>query len=166
MTRDQVAERIRRLMALAARGSGAAEEEARTAALTAVRTMLEHGLFPGESRTSPIDLDEVAALALHAAQLEQTLASERAAHAAEIRRRDEWWRQRIQEVCQKARTEQRKTSKLAAKRGARQEREAQGRAGGRARDRALTRERKAEIGRQGARERWRRWRAQHEIEPR
>ena len=161
MTRDQVAERIRRLMALAARGSGATEEESRTAALTAVRTMLEHGLVPGESRPSAVDLDEVAGLVFRVLELEQTLAGERAAHAAHLRERDEQWRQRIEEVCQKARTEQRKTSKLAAKRGARREREAQARAGGRARGRNLDPKRKSEIARQGAEARWAKWRERH-----
>jgi len=47
MTRERALERIRKLLALAAPGSGAAEEEARTAAVQAARLMSEHGLVPG-----------------------------------------------------------------------------------------------------------------------
>src|SRR5580704_8698355 len=63
-----------------------------------VAMMHEHGLVPRLRETSPIDLDEVAALALRVVELERLLEAERAAHAAGVRERDERWKQFVERV--------------------------------------------------------------------
>jgi hypothetical protein len=100
MTRETALDRLRKLLALAGPNSGATEEERRTAAVQAVRVMVEHGLQPtvaswGSSPQPAIDFDKVTALAFRVLELEQQLAeSERqrvrdvlGARALEARRR-------------------------------------------------------------------------------
>lgn len=53
MTPERARERIQKLLALAAAGSGASAEEARTAAVAAARLMTEHGLAPGDGASVP-----------------------------------------------------------------------------------------------------------------
>ena len=74
MTAEQALQLVRRLLALAAPDSGAAPEEARSAALQAARLIVQHGLLDRE----PIDLAQVTRLALRVLQLERALAAERA----------------------------------------------------------------------------------------
>lgn len=161
MTPERALDRIRKLLALAAPASGAAEEERRTAALSAATMMHEHGLSPGLAPASGIDLDDVAALALRVVELEYLVTSERAAHATEIRARDEHWRQVVERIRRDERATARKATKGAARRGANQEREARARAGGQARAERLDPVRRTEIARTAARARWRRWRERH-----
>jgi hypothetical protein len=164
MTPERALARVMKLLALAAPNSGASEEERWTAALTAAAMMHEHGFVPSNPTTSAIDLDEVVALALHAAELEHLLASERASCAARLRERDEEWRRRIEEVRREEQTETRRAAKLAARRAAAEEREAQARAGGRARAQQLDDARKQEIASTAAQARWKTWRERHDVE--
>lgn len=166
MTRDHVAERIRRLMALAAPGSGAAEEERRSAAAQVVRLMVEHGLGPGDrTPASAIDLEQVADLSLRVLCLEHTLAAERAAHDADLRRRDAHWRSVVAAMRREERSVARRAAGRAMEMGARGERQALARAGARARDEKLSDERKTEIARAAASARWVKWRELHGVGP-
>jgi hypothetical protein len=163
VTPERALARIEKLLALAGPASGAAEEERRTAAVEAVRLMAEHGLTPGQA--DAIDLDEVAALALHAAKLERVLAAERVVHASQLRERDEQWRRMVEQVRRDERAASRKAVAAAAKNGAVQQRQMQARAGARARDAKLDGERKREIARAAALARWARWRERRGVAP-
>jgi hypothetical protein len=159
VTRDSALARTRKLLALAARGSGASEDEARNAAVAAARLVLEHGLLDDRGQSpSPIDLDQVASLSFRVLELEHLVSTERTAHAAEIRRRDEQWRGIVERIRKEERAAARRDSKRAVRKAVVKDRTAQARAGGKGRDRALTHDQKVQIGRQGAQERWRRWR--------
>jgi len=160
MTRDHALDRIGKLMALAALNSGASQEEARSAAVAAVRLMLAHGLTPGGERPG-IDLDEVTRLAFRVLALERQLAAERTAQAAAMSERDEQWRRHLDRVRSEERRLAREAAKKTAGRRARRERLKHAENGGRARDEKLDAHRKSEIGRQGAAARWQRWRELH-----
>ena len=169
MTPENARARARKLLALAAPGSGAAPEEARSAAHAAARLILEHHLLDGGA--APIDLDQVTELALRAMELEHALAAERAAHAETraaqaraLQARDQEWRQLVDRVRKEERGKAQAERKTAERTAVRADREAQGRAGGRERARRLTAERKTEIGRAGAAERWARWRERHGVD--
>jgi len=158
MTRATALARVRKLLALAAENSGASPDEARNAAVAAARLVLEHRLLDGAPAARPIDLDDVAALALHAAELEHLLGQERASHAAQLRSRDAQWRRVVEDVRRQERAAAHAARKKATRQGAVLERKAQARAGGCARDHVLTPVQKSEIGRAGAAARWARWR--------
>jgi hypothetical protein len=160
VTPERARERVRKLLALAAVGSGATQEEARNAALAAAHLILEHGLLDG-GQSSPVDLDEVAVIALKAIELERLLAAERAAHAADLGRRDQRWGEIVAEVRKGERANARVERQTATRKAVREDRTARARAGGRERARRLTSEEKSEIGRRGAQERWRLWRERH-----
>lgn len=166
MPRDHAAERIRRLMALAAVGSGATEEEARTAALAAVRMMLQHDVVPGDQPAPAIDLDEVAALSFRVLELEHLLAEQRTAHACDLQERDRRWAIAVQMARDETRAEARRQARKTAVIAAREERESQARSGGEERARRLGPERRSEIARVAAAARWQRWRERRGIEPR
>lgn len=162
MTRDRALERIEKLMALAASASGASEEEARSAAVQAVRLMAEHGLTPGAaSPTSGIDLDSVARLSFRVIELEKLLDERRRTHAQELRDHDRRWRAVVEDVRREERAAAHRSGKTLSRVAALKERETLARSGGEARARTLDPERKREIGRQGARARWARWRERH-----
>lgn len=167
MTPERALARIERLLALAGPMSGAPEELRRTAAVAAVKMMSEHGFTPGRPGKAPVgavDLDDVTRLALRALELEHQLDAERTAHATEIRRRDEQWRGILERVRREERAAARAERKRASRRAVATDRANLAAEGGHARDRVLTREQKSQIGRQGARERWRRWRERHGVE--
>jgi hypothetical protein len=164
VTRDSALSRVGKLLALAAAGSGATEEDARSAAVAAARLMVEHHLL--DPAASPTDIDEVAGLALRVMELEHMLVERQLAHAAELQRRDQQWRGILELVRREERTAARVERKRATKMAVTKDRTEKARAGGRARDRALDLERKKEIGRAGAAARWARWRERHEAEPR
>jgi len=176
MTPDRALSRIRALMALAAKGSGAAESEARNAALTAVQMMQAHGLVPVSSTgspASPIDLDQVADLALQALDLEHrlveaqtALAAERTGHVRAMKARDAQWRAVVDRVRQEVHRTAEAEHATVARTAVRADREALASKGGRARSARLTSAEKSEIGKKGARERWRRWRAERGLPPR
>lgn len=165
MTRDKALDRARKLLALAAPGSGASSEEARSAAVTAAALIVEHALLDGGS-PSTIDLGRVANLALRVIELEHMLIAERAAHEADRRSRDERWRTLLEEVRTDERRAAYRSRKLAAKQAVRDDRTNLAAAGGRGRARNLSNERKREIARTAAQERWRRWRERQGAEPR
>jgi hypothetical protein len=160
VTRETALARIQKLLALAATGSGASEEEARTAAVQAARMMSEHGLAPGTASagTSAIDPMKVADLALQVMGLEQLLAERRAQHLEEISDVNRRWRQVVEGVRREERAAARAERRKATRRAVTQDRTDLARSGGRARDRKLTHEQKTEIARRGAAARWARWR--------
>jgi len=166
VTRDAACRRIQKLLALAAPGSGASEEERRTAAVQVVRLMTEHGFVPGDAPASAIDLAEVAALSLRVLELEHLLATERTAHAAQLRERDERWRQLVETVRREGQAGRNKAVRVAARKGAAEEREVQARSGGEARAEKLDPNRRTEIARMAASARWTRWRKLHGVVPR
>jgi uncharacterized protein DUF2786 len=162
MLREKALERVRKLLALAAPGSGASEEEARSAAVQVARLIAEHGLSVGNgSPASPVDLDEVTGLAFRVLELEQRLARTKAAHVAKTREDDRLWNLVVEQESEKAR----KSATLVAKRDATKEREKLARKGGEARSEKLAAERRVEIARRGARARWKKWRERHGVEP-
>lgn len=162
MTRDSALARTRKLLALVASGSGAAEGERRNAAVAAASLILEHQLL-NVGGPSAIGLDQVTALAIRAAELEHVLAAERRQHAEEVRQLDRRWRQLLEQV----RTAERKAAsverKVATRRAVRADRADLGAAGGRARAQHLDDERKREIARQGAEARWAKWRERRGV---
>jgi hypothetical protein len=163
MMRYRALERIRKLLALAREGSGATEEEARTAAMQAVRMMSEHGIGPGDGpQSSTVDLDQVAALALRVVSLERLLADREAERLKEIREDNQRWRLVVEDVRQEERAALLKRVKKATGTAARKEREGLARSGGRARAVKLDPERRVEIARAGALARWARWRERHQ----
>jgi uncharacterized protein DUF2786 len=158
MLREKAIERVRKLLALASPGSGASEEEARTAAMQAVRLVAEHGLSVDDAPpASAVDLDQVTTLAFRVIELEQALARTKAAHAAKTREGDRLWNLVVEQESEEAR----KNAALAAKRAATKEREHVARSGGRARSEKLDAERRVEIARGGAQARWAKWRERH-----
>jgi hypothetical protein len=168
VTRDQAIRRIEKLLALAAIGSGATEEESRTAAVAAVRLMSEHGLAPRSSSTSSasaIDLDAVASLSFRVIELENLLGERQRAHTREICDLNVCWTQVVACVREEERAKQRKAAKSITKKAATKERTTMARSGGKARARSLDYDRKREIGRMGAQARWARWRERHGVEP-
>ncbi len=164
MTRDHALARVRKLLALAGPSSGAAENERRNAALQAAHLVLEHHLLDGGA--APISLDQVADLALHAAALEHQLVTERATHAAAMKTRDDQWRALVDRVRKEERAAVHAQVTTAERKAVREDRSTLGREGGRARAQALDADRKKEIGKAGAAERWARWRERRGIEPR
>ncbi len=167
MTPQQARARIENLLRLAAVGSGATEEEARTAAIQAARLMAEHGLAPeaasGESSSDAV-LDDLEILALKAQvqALEHVLEGHKAAHLKQTQDWDRQWQQVVQTVRFEERAGGNTRTRNATVRAGRMERENLARTGGRARDKALSGERKTEIAREAARARWARWREQHQ----
>jgi hypothetical protein len=167
VTRERALDRLRKLLALAAAGSGASVEEARSAALAATRLMAEHGLAPGSPSDSPasvIDLDAVASLSFKVIELERLLDERRRAHAQELRDHDRRWAQVVEDVRREERAAQRKAAKTLTKTAAVQEREALARSGGRARAQKLDPERRREIGRAAVAARWKKWRERNGVE--
>jgi hypothetical protein len=161
MTPERALDRLRNLVALAAPTSGASEEERRSAAVQVVRMMLEHGLVPAVPTASAIDMDQVSELALRVVKLEQLLSERQRAHAAEVRDRDQQWRQIVEKLRKEGRVAVRRAAKSAATKAAIREREAQSRAGGRGRAEKLDPERRREIGRAAVAARWQKWRERH-----
>jgi hypothetical protein len=173
VTPERARERARKLLALAAEGSGATLEEARSAAVAAANLIVEHHLLDGDPRASAIDIDQVTELALRAMELEHALAeagaaltSERGAHARALQARDRQWRDLVDRARREERGKAEAEMVTAERRAVREDREALGRSGGRARDRKLTDEEKSEIGKKGAEERWRKWREERGLPPR
>jgi hypothetical protein len=164
VTRDSALDRARKLLALAAEGNGAAEGERRNAAVAAGALIVKHGLLDGGG-PSAIDIDQVTALAIHAAELEHQLDDERRRHAEEVRQLDRRWNQVVAGVRAAERQAARAERKRATRKAVTTDRANLGAEGGRARDRKLSDERKREIGRQGARARWTKWRERHANRP-
>jgi len=172
VTRSKALERTRKLLALAAPGSGASEEEARTAAAQAVRLMSEYGLAPGggpestssgsASTSSPLDELEISALKLQVAALERLLAARQAEHAREIREANGRRSQDIESVRREERAAANRRRKTAECQAVAKERKTMAKSGGRARARKLDRQRRVEIAREGARARWAKWRERHQ----
>jgi hypothetical protein len=158
MLREKAIERVQKLLKLAAPNSGATEEEARSAAVQAVRLVAEHGLSVGDApQASAVDLDQVTRLAFRVIELEHALERTKAAHVARTREDDRLWARVVEEEKSAACKE----ATLAAKRTAAREREALARKGGRARTAKLDAERRVEIARSGAQARWKKWRERH-----
>jgi uncharacterized protein DUF2786 len=162
MLREKAIERVRKLLALASPGSGASEEEARSAAVQVARLVAEHGLTVGDgSPPSAVDLDQVTSLAFRVIELEQALARTKAAHAAKTKEDDRLWARVVDEE----KSEARKSASLAARTAAAKERETVARKGGKARSEKLDPARRVEIAQAGARCRWAKWRERHGVEP-
>ncbi len=164
MTRERVLDRIRKLMALAGPGSGAAPEEARSAAAQAIRLMHEHGLIPGSSSApaaSAIDLDAVASLSFQVIELENRIAERQRAHEHKLRENDRLWRQVVRDTRREERAAAGTKSDVAVRKATTELRENLARGGAAARNRKLSAERRREIGRAAAAARWARWRERH-----
>jgi hypothetical protein len=156
VTRDAALARVRKLLALAGEGSGAADGERRNAAVVAAQLVIAHDLLGAP--VSPIDLDEVAALSIRCLELEHQVTTERAAHAADVRARDEQWRQVVERVRREERAAAEAERKEAARKAIQEDRTAHARAAGQARVSKLTHEERRNLGRAGAAARWARWR--------
>lgn len=164
MTRDRAAQRVRKLLALAANGSGAAPEEARNAALAAANLIVAHGLLDGSGPKPAIDLDQVAAVSVRCLELEHRLDEERRLHATEIKNLNAAWHDVVETVRCDERRAAHAERRTATKKAVLDERQAQARAGGRARDRKLSGEKKREIAKAAAAARWARWRKRRQVQ--
>ena len=167
MTRDKALERIGKLLALAAPGSGATEEEARTAAVQAARLMAEHGLGPGADQSGAGSFLtgnlEALFLQLRVAELERVLGERQQQRLREIHDDNLRWSRVLEYARAKERSVARRQTKKVARQAATKERENVARRGGRARARNLDPERRVEIAREAARARWARWRERHQA---
>jgi hypothetical protein len=162
VTQQGALQRIEKLMAKVAPRSGATEEETRTAAVIAVRSMLEHGLLPGgASPSSAIDIDHVAGLAFRVLELEQLVAHKEAERVKKILENDRRWSQVVEDVRREERADARKRIKSVARKTVVQERHALAKRGGKARADRLPKEQRVEIAKAGARARWQKWRERH-----
>jgi len=161
--REKALLKIQGLIAKAAEGSGASEDEARTAAVTALRMMAKYELAPGTSAASapsaPLDAAvlqlQISNLQFQVLLLKNKISEMTKAHQRELAdEKHKSWQFGAsfgrQDEQQKAKEAVRHAEKVGASRG----RRGVAASGGKARARSLTSKKRSEIAQKAAKARW------------